>query len=193
MLSKFFFFLIDIWIFIRNIWFYITLKKGNYHIVNIDVKYELENTEKPVYSGIFWLKESKKWSDEGVYFSNAAHVEDIYSPPQNVKNIIMFTTYLYDSQPYVFCTDDIKKEIPRESKTMKFSIPVQRVYAIDENDNVIEDITNNYISYAGPKKNFHEQDIKSNLIFDYEYIKVENVMGETLLINTKKTSTMDLP
>ena len=193
MLSKFFFLLIDIWIFIRNVWFYITLKKGNYHIVNIDVKYDLENTEKPVYSGIFWLKESKKWSDEGEYFSNADYLEDIDSPPQNVKNIIVFITYLYENQPYVFCADDVKKEIPRESKTMRFSIPVQRVYAIDKNDMLIEDITSKYISYSGPKKNFHEQDIPSNLIFDYDAIKVENVMGETILINTKETSTKDLP
>lgn len=185
------FFFIDIWMFIKALWYRLFCSNVDYQIYNVDVKYTLENEEKPVYNSLFWLREAENWSGkEGQRLTaSTSDINDISPVPSSIKDPVMFITYRYDNQIYVYVTKDMSvTAVPEISKEMSFKIPIEKVVA---NDDI--DLTSTYLSYAGPKRDFHNEDIEVKWLFDYEKLSITDAVQQKIDINPQTDWIKNLP
>jgi len=185
------FFLIDIWMFFKSMWYRLFCSNVDYQIYNVDVKYTLENEEKPVYNSFFWLREAESWSGkEGQRLTaSTSDINDISPVPSSIKDPVMFITYKYNHQIYVYVTKDMSvTTVPHISKEMSFKIPIEKVVA---NDDI--DLTSTYLSYAGPKGNFHNEGIEVKWLFDYEKLSITDAVQQTIDIDPQTDWIKNLP
>jgi len=190
MIKTLVFFFIDIGLFLKYIWYKLFISNVDYQIYNIDVEYTLETEEKPVYNSLFWITESRKWDGNETkrLRASTSDIYDISPVPTSIKDVVLFITYKYDNQIYTFITKDTSlKEVPRVSKEMAFNIPIDTVMA-DGND-----ITGTYLSYSGPKKDFHGEDIECRWLFDCETLLIKNTIGQTIEVDVNNSSVNLLP
>lgn len=191
MIKSIIFFFIDIWMFLKSFWYRFFSSDNDYQIYNVDVKYTLESEEKPVYNSLFWLREAENWDGkEGQRLTvSTTDINDISPVPSSIKDSVMFITYKYNHQIYVYVTKDMSvTTIPHISKEMSFKIPIEKVVA---NDDI--DLTNEYLSYAGPKLDFHNEDIEIKWLFDYEKISIIDAVNQEIDIDPQTDFVKNLP
>lgn len=192
MLKSIVFFFIDIWLFIRGLWYYFFTNNNDYSIKNISVQYTIDDIKPPVYHSLFWISEAKKWNEPKRITTNVARLCDIGEPPTNVRDIVLFITYRYDNNLYTYVTHDYNMErIPEIDKHMSFNIPILEVKGIKNGDEI--DLTSTYVSYAGPKKDFHSEDIECKWLFDVDKIEIKNVIGEVTELDVSISKVIHLP
>jgi|TARA_B110000008_G_C16821499_1_gene504873 hypothetical protein len=93
-------------------------------------------------------------------------------------------------------------KLPDDLNTeFSFSIPLSRVYLVDDNENPLEDITERVKVYAGPKNDFHGQEIyikdflnqdEDELITKYPKVKLTNSLGMSKVLSSSTNKITDL-
>ena len=178
----------------------------DYRISQHSMEYFLKDTRPPMdIHDEFWEKESKEW-ESGVesYFVDVSDT-DIKSSdniPDNVSKTINRVKYWYNDKLYKYITYDTKVTWPpKETSGMTFNMPLISAHLIDQDDKPMKDVLNKIKRYAGPRGNFHGQEVKISdmLYYDietlkkfYPKIKLKNVLGLTKIVSTTEDCITDL-
>jgi hypothetical protein len=160
------------------------------------MKYQVEDE--------FWEKESKYWDGVLVEFHSYVTGKQFRRTivPQNVKNITLRVKYWYDGRIYKAISNDINF-IPGkgEDSGMSFSIPLSSAWIVDHDDKPQVNITEKVKRYAGPRNDFHGQQVslKDFLYYDiqtlqkkYPKVLLSNALGMKKILLTTEDSTTDL-
>jgi hypothetical protein len=170
----------------------------DYHIVSEELEYEVENTMKYQVEDEFWRMESKSWDGilkeycvdvTGKKFRNT-------TIPQNVKYVIIRTTYSFNGHLYKSITNDINfKPGEIDDNCMYFNVPLSSVYLLDHNDKPVRNITEKVKRYIGPRNDFHKQRVSLYHFLYYDMETLRNRFPKIKIVNSlgmKKTiSTLD--
>ena len=121
---------------------------------------------------------------------------------ENIKKTINRVKYWYNDKLYKYITYDTKLTWPpKETSGMTFNMPLTSAHLIDPDDKPMKDVLNKIKRYAGPRGNFHGQEVKISdmLYYDietlkefYPKIKLKNVLGLTKIVSTTEDCITDL-
>lgn len=93
--------------------------------------------------------------------------------PDNVDNLVYTIKYSYGNRSYKYISRGLGGLTwPRKSSGMKFIVPFMSVWGLDEFGNEVKEITKHFKKAAGPKGDFHGQDVKVMDVMKYDYQKV---------------------
>jgi len=179
----------------------------DYSVSSVHVTYVadmiMEQNEIEVISDI-WKSESYDWTDiNGCYFwditrefnnSNGKFIHKMMeSIPPNVSNVVYTIKYYYGNKKYKYVS---KSETlvwpPPRGDAMSFKMPIIEAWCLDENGKRIRNSTLKLKKAAGPKGNFHNQDVRVMDVIDYDYPKLEvSTLLETKILN-EKDSVLDI-
>lgn len=177
---------------------------SDYTIISEELEYKIDYDMKYRIEDEFWENESKDWDgilDEyHCYVTNKPFRNTIV--PENVKNLILRVKYYYGGKVYKAITQDINF-IPgkREQDNMIFSIPLSNVWIVDHDDKPQVDITEKVKRYAGPRNDFHGQNVpledflyytRKTLETRFPKIMLTNSLGMKKIVLTTEDSTKDL-
>tara|TARA_B110000285_G_scaffold221625_1_gene274836 strand:- start:928 stop:1527 length:600 start_codon:yes stop_codon:yes gene_type:complete len=177
---------------------------SDYSIISEEIEYTIDHDTKYKIEDDFWEHESKDWDgilDEyHCYVTNKRFRNTII--PQNVNNFILRVKYYYGGRVYKAITQDINF-IPGkyEQDNMIFSIPLRHVWIVDHDDKPQLDITEKVKRYAGPRNNFHDQDVplqdflyytQKTLETRFPKIMLTNSLGMKKIVLTTEDRTTDL-
>lgn len=147
--------------------------------------------------GGFWDKESRTWGDHileeyWVDVTNTSYYEETI--PENVHNIILRIRYWYGNKQYKFITTKVDVDWPVIlSEGISFNIPLTSAMLLDYNNKPVRDITSKVKKYAGPKSDFHGEDVpirdmlrydRSTLKDEFPKIKLTNAIGMTKTVSS---------
>ncbi len=190
------------------VWVYDTIKFfisiPDYRISDQLLEYEVDNSIVPEIEDNFWKDEISKWDDisemhfkdlNGVAYRNVA-------VPNNIPKTLVRVKYWYNDKIYKFLTYDMNHEWPPNSgSTMSFSIPLVSAHLLDQDDKPQQDILNKIKRYAGPRGDFHGEDVlvsdmlyydKETLQESFPKIKLVSAIGTHKVINTSGSKITDL-
>ena len=77
-----------------------------------------------------------------------------FNPPRGAEDLTIEIEYYFNNKKYRYMTEDPNYKWPPEQSRaagMSFRLPVKTVYTLDEDDKPIEDVTEIYKEYSGPK------------------------------------------
>lgn len=176
----------------------------DYRIISEELEYTIDYRKKYDIEDDFWREESVDWDGVMHEFYVLATGKNFRHTiiPQNVDNVILRIKYWYNGKIYKVITSDINF-VPSEPKSndVRFSIPLSRAWLLDQDDKPVRDITEKVRRYAGPRNDFHGQDVKlvdflyytqKTLKDEYPKLLLLNTLGMKKLVLTLKDSTTDL-
>jgi hypothetical protein len=176
----------------------------DYLIISEELEYTIDYRKKYDIEDDFWREESVDWDGVMHEFYVLATGKNFRHTiiPQNVDNVILRIKYWYNGKIYKVITSDINF-VPSEPKSndVRFSIPLSRAWLLDQDDKPVRDITEKVRRYAGPRNDFHGQDVKlvdflyytqKTLKDEYPKLLLLNTLGMKKLVLTLKDSTTDL-
>jgi hypothetical protein len=176
----------------------------DYLIISEELEYTIDYRKKYDIEDDFWREESVDWDGVMHEFYVLATGKNFRHTiiPQNVDNVILRIKYWYNGKIYKVITSDINF-VPSEPKSndVRFSIPLSRAWLLDQDDKPVRDITEKVRRYAGPRNDFHGQDVKlvdflyytqKTLKDEYPKLLLLNTMGMKKLVLTLEDSTTDL-
>jgi hypothetical protein len=176
----------------------------DYRIISEELEYTIDYRKKYDIEDDFWREESVDWDGVMHEFYVLATGKNFRHTiiPQNVDNVILRIKYWYNGKIYKVITSDINF-VPSEPKSndVRFSIPLSRVWLLDQDDKPVRDITEKVRRYAGPRNDFHGQDVKlvdflyytrKTLKDEYPKLLLLNTLGMKKLVLTLEDSTTDL-
>lgn len=176
----------------------------DYLIISEELEYTIDYRKKYDIEDDFWREESMDWDGVMHEFYVLATGKNFRHTiiPQNVDNVILRIKYWYNGKIYKVITSDINF-VPSEPKSndVRFSIPLSRAWLLDQDDKPVRDITEKVRRYAGPRNDFHGQDVKlvdflyytqKTLKDEYPKLLLLNTLGMKKLVLTLKDSTTDL-
>ena len=179
-------------------------EKPDYSVEHVHLTYDadmlMEQSEIEDISD-FWKSESYTWDDigQGYYWdvtrdfkeSDGMVLAEIFaSKPQNVRNIVYTIKYSYNGNTYKYVSkSDFVVWPPHgtSSGVMSFKMPIVSAWCLNSDGIRIRNVTNKLKKAAGPKNNFHNQDVKIMDVIDYDYPQVE----VTTIIGTRIVSEND--
>jgi hypothetical protein len=176
----------------------------DYTIISEELEYKIDYRMKYQVEDEFWENESKYW--DGVLDEFHSYVTGNQFRrtivPQNVKNVTLRIKYWYDGRIYKAISNDINF-IPGkgEDPNMNFSIPLSSAWIVDHDDKPQVNITEKVKRYAGPRNDFHGQEVplKDFLYYDkmtlqkkYPKVLLSNSLGMKKILLTTEDSTTDL-
>lgn len=176
----------------------------DYTIISEELEYKIDYDMKYRIEDEFWENESKDWDgileEYHCYVTNKPFRNTIV--PENIKNLILRVKYYYGGKVYKAITQDINF-IPgkREQDNMIFSIPLSNVWIVDHADKPQVDITEKVKRYAGPRNDFHGQNVplkdflyytRKTLETRFPKIMLTNSLGMKKIVLTTEDSTNDL-
>ena len=176
----------------------------DYLIISEELEYTIDYRKKYDIEDDFWREESVDWDGVMHEFYVLATGKNFRHTiiPQNLDNVILRIKYWYNGKIYKVITSDINF-VPSEPKSndVRFSIPLSRAWLLDQDDKPVRDITEKVRRYAGPRNDFHGQDVKlvdflyytqKTLKDEYPKLLLLNTMGMKKLVLTLEDSTTDL-
>lgn len=166
----------------------------DFGIISEEMEYTIDDREDYELKDDFWKGESKDWKDgilhnfytlvTGQNFRNT-------NVPENVKKVILRIKYWYDGREYKAITNDINFQPGiDESNTMNFTIPLSKVWLVDNDDKPQIDITEKVKRYSGPRNDFHGQKVPLRDFFYYTEKTLQRKYPKIILTNSigmKKT------
>ena len=179
----------------------------DYTIISEELEYKIDYRMKYQVEDQFWEEESKDW--DGVldefhsYVTGKSYRHTV--PPQNVKNLLLRIKYWYNGKIYKVITKDINFVPGKDEKDyMCFSIPLSSAWIVDHDDKPQVDITEKVRRYAGPRNDFHGQEVslkdflyytQKTLIKKFPKILISNSLGmkKTLLTTEDFTTNLRIP
>jgi len=177
----------------------------DYSIISEEIEYDVDHDMSYMIEDDFWLKEGKDWED-GIldnYYVDATGKNFRHTlTPQNVKKLILRVRYYFNGKQYAAISNDINfKPGENEDNAMHFSIPLSSAWIVDHDDKPIRNITEKVKRYAGPRNDFHGQDVPLEHFLYYDRdvlterfpkIILSNTLGMKKTLNTLKHFTTDL-
>ena len=176
----------------------------DYRIISEELEYTIDYRKKYDIEDDFWKEESMDWDGVMHEFYVLATGKNFRHTiiPQNVDNVILRIKYWYNGKIYKVITNDINF-VPSEPKSndVRFSIPLSRAWLLDQDDKPVRDITEKVRRYAGPRNDFHGQDVKlvdflyytrKTLKDEYPKLLLLNTLGMKKLVLTLEDSTAHL-
>jgi hypothetical protein len=176
----------------------------DYSIISEELEYKIDYRMKYQVEDEFWEKESKYWDGVLAEFHSYVTGKQFRRTivPQNVKNVTLRVKYWYDGRIYKAISNDINF-IPGkgEDSSMNFSIPLSSAWIVDHDDKPQVNITEKVKRYAGPRNDFHGQQVslKDFLYYDiqtlqkkYPKVLLSNSLGMKKILLTSEDSTTDL-
>ena len=176
----------------------------DYTIISEELEYRIDYRMKYKIEDEFWEKESKDWDGVLDEFHSVVTGKSYRNtiPPQNVKNLIVRVKYWYDGRIYKSISRDINF-LPgqNEANGVNFSIPLSSAWIVDHDDKPRVDITEKVKRYAGPRNDFHRQEValkdflyytSKTLEKKFPKIILTNSLGMKKLVVTTKDLTTDL-
>jgi len=176
----------------------------DYEIDREDLEYYVDPNIKYDIDDSFWERESQDWKSLHALYSDVRGKKyrntDV---PQCVTKLLVRIKYWYHGHKYTFITEDINFKFPPEQRkgSMMFTVPIVRATLLDHDDKPVRDVTNKITRAAGPRYNFHDQQvaIRDVLFFDedvlnsdFPKIKVTNAIGQSSTSSTLTDTTTDL-
>ena len=176
----------------------------DYTIISEELEYRVDYRMKYHIEDQFWEEESKDWDGilDEFYVSAMGRPFRYTVVPQNVKNLVLRVKYWYGGKVYKAISKDINF-IPGqdEKRGMNFSIPLSSVWIVDHDDKPQVNITEKVKRYAGPRNDFHDQDVplkdflyytSKTLNKKFPKIILSNTLGMKKVLLTLEDSTTDL-
>ena len=176
----------------------------DYTIISEELEYRVDYRMKYHIEDQFWEEESKDWDGilDEFYVSVMGRPFRYTVVPQNVKNLVLRVKYWYGGKVYKAISKDINF-IPGqdEKRGMNFSIPLSSVWIVDHDDKPQVNITEKVKRYAGPRNDFHDQDVplKDFLYYTSKTLNkklpkiiLSNTLGMKKVLLTLEDSTTDL-
>ena len=176
----------------------------DYTIISEELEYRVDYRMKYHIEDQFWEEESKDWDGilDEFYVSVMGRPFRYTVVPQNVKNLVLRVKYWYGAKVYKAISKDINF-IPgqHEKEGMNFSIPLSSVWIVDHDDKPQVNITEKVKRYAGPRNDFHDQDVplKDFLYYTSKTLNkklpkiiLSNTLGMKKVLLTLEDSTTDL-
>jgi len=176
----------------------------DYTIISEELEYRVDYRMKYRIEDQFWEEESKDWDGtlDEFYVSAMGRPFRYTVVPQNVKNLVLRVKYWYGGKVYKAISKDINF-IPGqdEKRGMNFSIPLSSVWIVDHDDKPQVNITEKVKRYAGPRNDFHDQDVplkdflyytSKTLNKKFPKIILSNTLGMKKVLLTLEDSTTDL-
>lgn len=158
--------------------------KGVYMQYSADATFDLDG-KSPL-----WIEEAKYWDSVDTWYDwdltsvyrkgGIGALRDIMqNKPDEVNECIIFIRYTYGVREYIFATSDPEFEWTPDkvwkNDTLKFRFPMSDVWAVDGNGRRVVNITDEVKKVAGPRGDFHHQDVCLKHITSHDYPKVEVV------------------
>ena len=190
------------------LWVHVTLKtlfsKPDYKMIDQSMEYTVDNEKIPEDLDEFWEQEYEEW--DGItesFYKNLNNIDYKNTcVPNNVDKTIVRIKYWYNDKMYKYLTYDMNHEWPPNSgSTMSFSIPLVSAHLLDQDDKPQQDILNKIKRYAGPRGDFHGEDVlvsdmlyydKETLQESFPKIKLVSAIGTHKVINTSGSKITDL-
>lgn len=180
--------------------------RPDYHIHSKLMEYQVsEDDDKDEHiTHEMWKHESQFWfQNRKKFYANVTSQDDYQNHiPKQVKNVVLRIRYWYNGKIYKIVTNNLNMKLPDDLNTeFSFSIPLSRVYLVDDNENPLEDITERVKVYAGPKNDFHGQEIyikdflnqdEDELITKYPKVKLTNSLGMSKVLSSSTNKITDL-
>jgi len=180
--------------------------KPDFKIESRSLEYSVDHyKEYQVKEGGFWDKESRTWDDKVLddYWVDVTdipyHEETI---PENVHSIILRIRYWYGNKQYKFITTKVDVDWPVPlNEGISFNIPLTSAMLLDYTNKPVRDITNKVKKYAGPKSDFHGEDVPicdmlrynlSTLKDEYPKIKLTNAIGMSKIVSSYEDNIKSL-
>jgi len=101
-----------------------------------------------------------------------------------VSGLVYTVKYSYGNKSYKFISRNTENiSWPYKPSGFRFTMPFISVWALDEFGNEVKEITKHFKKAAGPKGDFHNQDveIKDVMKYDYQKIRVKYIMSSKVL------------
>ena len=179
--------------------------RPDYHIHSKLMEYQIsdEDADEDI-THEMWNQESQFWfQDRKKFYANVTNQDDYRDHiPKRVKNIVLRIRYWYNGKIYKIATNNLNLKLPEDLNTeFSFSIPLSTVYLVDDDENPLEDITERVKTYAGPKNDFHGQEIfikdflnqdEDELIRKYPKVKLTNSLGMSKVLSSSTNKITDL-
>ena len=176
----------------------------DYTIISEELEYRVDYRMKYHIEDQFWEEESKDWDGilDEFYVSVMGRPFRYTVVPQNVKNLVLRVKYWYGGKVYKAISKDINFITGQDEKEgMNFSIPLSSVWIVDHDDKPQVNITEKVKRYAGPRNDFHDQDVplkdflyytSKTLNKKFPKIILSNTLGMKKVLLTLEDSTTDL-
>lgn len=184
---------------IINFIYFFTLVKNffnfrNYDIIQASIEYNLKDIQARTPKHIFWKKEKRFWTsysnnywvDITNYFRPNIYENLIKKIPTNVENFTLYVKYFYNGKNFNYISRNQKNYTwPPKTSIGGFSLPIKSAVIYDEDGNEIKDVSKKVRKCAGPKNNFHNQQIKASDLFTYVFrtLKITDIVGVTKTFN----------
>jgi len=179
--------------------------RPDYHIHSKLMEYQIsdEDADEDI-THEMWNQESQFWfQDRKKFYANVTNQDDYRDHiPKRVKNIVLRIRYWYNGKIYKIATNNLNLKLPEDLNTeFSFSIPLSTVYLVDDDENPLEDITERVKIYAGPKNDFHGQEIfikdflnqdEDELINKFPKVKLTNSLGMSKVLSSSTNKITDL-
>ncbi len=183
-LKSFFFKLVELYNFIFNIY--------AYSVYQVEMTYNFDGKTDVYTKNKFWLNEQKYWLCKDETEEHWVDVTNNYlaigKTPSGITDILYRIKYKYNKKSYTCLSDDPTTDVSKiKPLSMSFKLPIKEVKLLDEDNNIIRDVTKKYIKLLGPNGNFHNyltpKIYDSFMYDDYKYIQVTNIIGQTKTCN----------
>lgn len=187
-LKKIFFKLVELYNFIFNVY--------GYYVFQIEMTYNFDGKTDVYTKNKFWLTEQKCWLYKDEPEEHWADVTNNYltigKTPSGISDILYKIKYIYNKKSYGCLTDDPSTDVSKiAAQPMTFKLPLKEVKLLDEDNQVIRDVTKKYIKLLGPNGNFHNYltpKVYDLFMYnDYKYIQVTNIIGQTKTVDIQST------
>ena len=167
--------------------------------VILDYTYS-NDTMEDEYLTDFWKRESKYWkldeiSHHTIDITRLYLDEDIPLTPSCVKDVKLTVKYNFNNKIYKYVTKDIyghKWPPTRPKNELRFSVPIEKVWLIDDYNVCFRDVTYKYNRYAGPYGDFWGEDVNLTpydifVANEFSRIKIVNMLGQEREIDYSST------
>lgn len=161
--------------------------KGVYMQYSADAVFDLD------VKNSLWIDEAKYWDSVDTWYDwdltsvyrkggIDALRQIMQNKPDEVNECIMFIRYTYGVKEYTFATRDPEfvwtPDKVWKDDTLKFRFPMSEAWAVDSNGRKVVNITERIRSVAGPRGDFHHQDVHLKHIMGYDYpaVQVKNLL-----------------
>jgi len=169
----------------------------NYNVYKIEMTY-VYNGIKPINTrNFFWLNEQKFFTNNGEPEEHWVDVTRNFSVigkiPDGITDVLYRIKYIFRKHKFTCLSKDLSVDVSKIKKNdLKFKMPIKNVYLIDENKNVLKDVTNKYFKLLGPNRDFHTMltpKVYDLFFVEFEYIQVVDIIGTIKTYD--KNSTLD--
>lgn len=103
-----------------------------------------------------------------------------FRPPRGAKDLTIDIEYYFNNKRYRYITDDPNYTWPPEQSQVTFRLPVRSVFTLDEDDKPVQDVTDVYKEYSGPRG----EPFPMHKVFPFDKkLKVTDIMGKSNVIS----------